>query len=582
MTHRRLHLTGTSPYPWVVVMAAWIMLPGCTLVSNLVGKDGDMPYAEEVQRTWFEGQGHLLKGDLEDAYASFLTCAEAQPEEYAFHYNLGKIDVQLKRYEAAIAHLDRALELEPSNTWVAFHHGEALLGAGDGEGAAKDWMAFTTARPGDIEAVGSCTAKLVAEGHVSPALALLEHYERHVGLDPDVRMEALRIVEHVASPKDLGMFLTKAVEDFPKDEVFALQLARWFMAAGNLDAALDLLSELAGRSDWGLIQFELAEVYTRRDQLSQALIHLQRAFASTDVPLEDKLQVALAYHLLAQGSPEFSEAANVIQVLLETHHRDDHRVLAWARDRAQEEGRLVDALSLGREVVAMTPGSLDAWVSLAALEAEARQWEAMLEVCDEALARFPLSPLLHYDKGHALGQMDRHSEAVEAYRGGLGVVVDEPAMTGALAAGLAQSLRELGKLDDSEQAFERSLRAYEDPYVLNNHAYYLAGRHNLPSGKASLDRALECSTKANALMSGEGNFMDTQAYILYKLQRLDEALVWILDAQSNGMNGDPVALEHEGDIRRAMGDEAGALDAFQRAIDAGGKLDVLNAKLRRE
>ena len=161
------------------------------------------------------------------------------------------------------------------------------------------------------------------------------------------------------------------------------------------------------------------------------------------------------------------------------------------------------------------------------------------------------------------------------------MVLDNPVLEGALASALASALRDLKAFDDSEAAFEQSLRAIEDAFVLNNHAYYLAGRHSMPQGRAKLERALECSLRANELRPGEGNFMDTQAYVLFKLDRFDEALAWILDAQAHGMGTDAVALEHEGDIRWALEDRAGARQAWQRALDAGGDPDVLTPKLNR-
>ena len=104
---------------WMLALALSLSFSSCRLVSSLgKGQAADLPYGKETQLAYFEGQGHLLKGDLEDAYASFLKCADAQPEEVAFHFQLGKIDLELERFEAAENHLDRAANLEPQNTWV--------------------------------------------------------------------------------------------------------------------------------------------------------------------------------------------------------------------------------------------------------------------------------------------------------------------------------------------------------------------------------------------------------------------------------------------------------------------------------
>lgn len=568
---------------WMLALALSLSFSSCRLVSSLgKGQAEDLPYGKETQLAYFEGQGHLLKGDLEDAYASFLKCADAQPGEVAFHFQLGKIDLELERFEAAENHLNRAANLEPANTWVRYHRGLARLAQGNGPGAEEDWTAFVVARPGDLEALLECADRLLSQGHVLPTLNLLSYYEEEVGKDEDVRTEALRLVEQTADPKSLGQFLEAAKKDFPESDVFQLQWARYLMATDVLDACLAELQTLAKRRpNWGLVQFELAELWTRKDNLDAALPHLKRAMSSDDVTLESKLRVLLGYGLLAQEDASYRDAYSALLERMMTAHGDEPAVVELACDWAYQNEHIDEALDLALLLLDLAPGDVETWTNLMAIRVDLGQWEAMVGDAQNAIARFPLDPLLYYYQGLALRETRQSGLAVDAFRGGLNVVLDNPMLEGALASALASALRDVDRLDDSEDAFERSLRAVEDAFVLNNHAYYLSTRHTMPEGEAKLERALECSTRANALMPEEGNFMDTQAHILFKLGRHNEALVWILRAQENGMGGDAVALEHEGDIRWALGEKEAAREVWQRALEAGGDENVLNPKIAR-
>ena len=84
-----------------------------------------------------------------------------------------------------------------------------------------------------------------------PTLNLLDHYETEVGRDEDVRLEALRIVEQTADPKSLGQFLDRVLRDFPNSDILQLQLARWFMATEDLNAAEQELNALRTASRLG-------------------------------------------------------------------------------------------------------------------------------------------------------------------------------------------------------------------------------------------------------------------------------------------------------------------------------------------
>ena len=202
---------------WSCAWILWVCLAmtGCRMVSSLSskGEEKDVPFGKETQLAYFEGQAHLLKGDLEDAYAKFLSCAEAEPQEGAFHFQLGKIDLELTRHEAAELHFDRALECDPTNTWSHYFRGQARLAQGNGPGAEMDWRPYVASRPGDLEALMGCADQLLAEGHVLPSLLLMDHYESNVGPDEDVRLEALRIVQQTSDNKGLGAFLDRALKD---------------------------------------------------------------------------------------------------------------------------------------------------------------------------------------------------------------------------------------------------------------------------------------------------------------------------------------------------------------------------------
>ncbi len=59
------------------------------------------------------GRAYMQQGSLDDAERCFRQAAEWEPGSYLPHYNLGKIELQRHRLDAARQHLERARQLAP-------------------------------------------------------------------------------------------------------------------------------------------------------------------------------------------------------------------------------------------------------------------------------------------------------------------------------------------------------------------------------------------------------------------------------------------------------------------------------------
>ncbi len=151
-------------------------------------------------------------------------------------------------------------------------------------------------------------------------------------------------------------------------------------------------------------------------------------------------------------------------------------------------------------------------------------------------------------------------------------------LSGALKEATTDSLRSeiygaIGSLWHEEGDDKKAFAEYEkallfnrnNALVLNNYAYYLA------VGGQELDRALGMASRAVKLRENDPTYLDTYAWVLYKLGDYAEAKKVMQRALPLDTAGNPELLQHYGDILAALGDEFMAEVYWRRAKEAGEK-----------
>ncbi len=541
-------------------------------------------YPENFQRTYFDAQNHLFKGDLDLAYTGFLSCLELQPEEAALRFDLAKIDLQLERHEAALSHLDIACDVDDENRWYREYRAKAALSLLLFEDALEDLMFVQKQRPGDLDWTLEWSLLLADAGGADEALQLCEHYELLAPGDPDILLQKLYFHELLDQYEEIYAALQTAVAKHPDVPEFKMQWAQMLQATGQSEQAFQVLKSLASIDPSnGLVQLELAQLFTQFDELEKAQNALRNAFASEEVYPEEKHEILVQYLqiiALATANQEISLDSDVHVALTElldialNMHPNHDPILMVAADFEQSAGNEAEAQQYLIRAVKANPGNRLAWSNLIALDANLGQIEKMAQHAVDAMERFPLDIEFALMTGMAHLDLKDYPTTIDALERGLGLLDDDAALEARVAAMLGDALHAIGEDERAAEAYEQSLASDPDnPMVLNNHAYYLA-----LSGK-SLERALECSSRALKLNPSSANLMDTHAWVLFKLNRFPEAMDYITQALIHAEKLGPAFLEHDGDIRSAMGDNEGAVNSWKKALELGGDAKSLNPKI---
>ena len=112
--------------------------------------------------------------------------------------------------------------------------------------------------------------------------------------------------------------------------------------------------------------------------------------------------------------------------------------------------------------------------------------------------------------------------------------------------------------------------------VLNNYAYYLSEENK------ELDKAEQMSLRTIKAEPNNATYLDTYAWILYKQQRFEEALVYIEQALAADSVPSDVLYEHAGDICFRMGDVARAVDFWKQALEVQRKAEAVEQRLEKK
>jgi len=114
-----------------------------------------------------------------------------------------------------------------------------------------------------------------------------------------------------------------------------------------------------------------------------------------------------------------------------------------------------------------------------------------------------------------------------------------------------------------------------DPLLLNNYAYFLA------EGDHDLKKALRMAEKVMQLDGENPTYIDTYAWVLYKLGRYRDANREMLRILEKGKEHDPEVLEHMGFIRMKLGKCNDAVDFWRRALEGDSSKIYLEEEIKK-
>jgi protein O-GlcNAc transferase len=197
------------------------------------------------------------------------------------------------------------------------------------------------------------------------------------------------------------------------------------------------------------------------------------------------------------------------------------RAMQMGKER-HRNGRLAEAETIYRQVLAHRPGHSEPWQFLGILAAQAGRPGVAVELIRRAVALDPRNPGAFSDLGNALQACGRLDEAMAAHRRALEI---EPAFVKAYN-NLGGALRAAGRLDEAIDACREALRL--EPHFASAHN----NLGNYLKDQGRLDLAVECYRKAVALEPAAAGFHSNLAYTVCFLPSCDaggilaESLRW--------------------------------------------------------
>ena len=376
------------------------------------------------------------------------------------HYTLGNTLRAQGRAADAVAHYQRAIEIDPYHANAHNNLGIALIAQGRIAVAITHYERALAISPNYANAHSNLGMALAAQGGIAEALA---HLERAVALDPN----------HADAHNNLGLALaalgriTDAIAHFER----ALVLNPNY-ADGHNNLGLALAAQ--GRNADAVMQYERALVLNPNH--ASALGNLGSSLA-------DQGRIADGIACLERA------------LLLNPNHAEVHNSLGVA---LVKQGRNADGIAHYERALTLNPRLASAHANLGVTLVEDGKFAEAITRLERAQTLDPEHPDIHNNLGVALIAQGRIADAIAHYERALALSSDHANAHGNLGTALVEQ----GRIADAMPHLERALA--KNP----NHADVHNTLGNISKHEGKFDDALAHYEKAIAIRPDYG-----QAYL---------------------------------------------------------------------
>ena len=411
-----------------------------------------------------------------------------------------------------------------------------------------------------LQAIATLDTAEVRFGRISP----LARYRQHLYL--------------ITSQAD------KAIEDAQRGITEAPYAVENHIALAEIYAALrrDSLARCAYRQAiaadttsieaWG----SYGDYLYRRNDMRGYLTTLDHILASPQIPVEEKVA---QLRTLTANTKFYRENYTALDMLINRLHiryPEDREVDKLHTSHLIASGKVEQALLSLKRRLADSDHTIETFGQVIDIESFLERHDSVRLYAQRALEHHPNNPQFHATLGRIAALNKEYKEAKRELNTALKFATNDT-LRSSLHGTLGDMYHQQGKTKQAYRAFDLALRLWADnTLVLNNYAYFLAlaGEH--------LEQAYTMASRANSLDENNPTYLDTIAWVLYRLGRYEEAKRYMQQALSLDRTRSAELALHYGDILDALGKEFMAQTYWRKALERGGNEDAITERFEKQ
>ena len=463
----------------------------------------------------------------------------------------------------AVEYAERAYLADTTNRYYLEDYGRALVQGGEYSKAISIFgkIVQKSTEPNDYRILAIL---LDGSRKTTEAIAVLDTAEVRFGRIPLLgrlrQYYLLKTGQTLAAEADAH----KAIEEAPYLAENHISLAEIYSATRRDSLALASYQRAIAIDSLDVEPWlALGEYYQKRGDVGAYLTILERIFGNDQLPLQGKIEEWKSLSNDMNAYRKFYPQYDALIKRLYIRHPESKEVATSYAQHLILSGEVEEALRLCKQLIDYKKPNIEEFTRVIEIENHLNRPDSVRHYTDVALALFPHNTDLLHLRGALALQRKEFDDAIVLYNEAL-KHADNDTLRSSLWGAIGDVEHQRNEMKRCFKAYDKALRYHADnAMVLNNYAYFLS-----EDGK-SLERALTMISRALALSQNNSTYLDTMAWVLYKLGRYDEAKKYMQQALSLDRHRSAELALHYGDILHALGEEFMARTYWRKALERG-------------
>lgn len=538
----------------------------------------------QPKKSFAQNAEYFSKG-LENKYSEnfdvaiefFEKALSVFPQDHASMYELSSLYVLQGRQDKGMEMIQQAVELDSVNKWYKIRLAKFHKQNHNYEAFIKIYDELLEKEPNNLEYLELYIDALLNMGDYEKMIEKLDVYEENIGVNEYISLQKIEIYNMLGKKDKVIGEMEKLSRAYPYDTRYMSMLAEIYVQNGREKDALPIYLKIKQQEPENpYINISLLEYYQKQGDVDKAFEEFILSIKNKNLDYNTKTQIyEYWFNNKEDNEKVVKEAEQAGKAFIETH--PDKEIGYYIIGTVHFNNEIYDkAQEYYLDAIARDSSSFMTWYQLIFTDAELNMPHTLYKHTKTAMRFYPEQPIFYYFNGLSLIDKKEYDQAIKVFERGRKMSADKK-LTASFDTYIADIYHELGNKEKMYEYYDRVLK--NDPenlYVLNNYAYFLS------LDGIRLDEALKMSATTIEKEPKNVTYLDTYAWVLYKLERYKDAKKWMEKVLSYDKIPQGINYEHYGDILYKLGDTEKAVQNWKKAKRRGGTSEFIDQKIKDE